>query len=42
MYVELPENLKYRLDLYALKNRLTLKEATEKILNETLPEYTKE
>ena len=39
LYVVIPEQLKYRLDLYALKNRLTLKEATEQILEKTLPEY---
>jgi len=39
LYVVLPDKLKYRLDIYALKNRLTLKEATEKILDKTLPEY---
>jgi len=39
LYVVLPEQLKYRLDLFALKNNLTLKEATEKILDENLPEY---
>jgi len=37
LYVVLPKELKYRLDLYALNNSLTLKEATEKILNESLP-----
>jgi len=42
LYVNLPEKLKYRLDLYALKNGLTLKEATEKILDEGLPEYKNE
>jgi len=39
LYVALPEELKYRLDLYALKNSLTLRDATIKILDENLPIY---
>ena len=39
LYVKLPSTLKYRLDMYATQNRLTLKEATEKILDAGLPEY---
>ena len=37
--VWLPEKLKLRLDLFALKNKMTLKEATVRILNEGLPNY---
>jgi len=37
LYVSLPEELKYRLDLYALNNSLTLRDATIKVLDENLP-----
>ena len=42
LQIYIPESLKYRLDLFALKNNLTLKEATEKILDENLPESDQE
>jgi len=38
LYAVLPEPVKYRLDLYALRNNLTLRDATIKILDENLPE----
>ena len=37
--VDIPEPLKLRLDLYAFYNKLLLKEAIIKILDETLPKY---
>lgn len=39
LYVVLPEELKYRLDRYALEEKLTLRDATIKILDENLPQY---
>jgi len=37
VYAEVPEELKYRLDYYAFTNKLKLREAIIKILNENLP-----
>lgn len=37
--VDIPEELKLRLDLYAAYNKTTLKDAVTKILNEGLPKY---
>lgn len=39
LYVVIPEELKYRLDRYALENKLTLRDATIKNLDEILPKY---
>lgn len=40
VYAEVPEELKYRLDLYAVTNNLKLREAVIKILDEGLPKTT--
>jgi len=37
--VDIPEALKLRLDLYAFYNKLLLKDAVIKVLDETLPKY---
>jgi len=37
--VDIPEPLKLRLDLYAFYNKILLKDAVIKILDETLPKY---
>ena len=39
LIVEIPEELKYRLDRTVLDEKTTIKEKVNKILEETLPRY---